>query len=57
MKSWLQEYAAMQAVGKDSEFGRKSMEVPLTKPPYFAGKAKPAVHHTMGGVKINKETH
>lgn len=52
----MQEYAAMQAVGKDSEFGRKSMEVPLTKPPYFAGKAKPAVHHTMGGVKINKET-
>ena len=31
----MQEYAAMQAVGKDSEFSRKSMEVPLTKPPYL----------------------
>lgn len=52
----MEKYAQMQAAGQDSEFGRKSMEVPLSKPPYFAGLAKPAVHHTMGGVKINKET-
>lgn len=52
----MNKYASMQEAGEDSEFGRKSMEVPLTKAPYFAGLAKPAIHHTMGGVKINTET-
>lgn len=52
----MNKYASMQEAGEDSEFGRKSMEVPLTKAPFFAGLAKPAIHHTMGGVKINKET-
>ena len=52
----INKYASMQEAGEDSEFGRKSMEVPLTKAPYFAGLAKPAIHHTMGGVKINTET-
>lgn len=49
-------YAQMQQAGADSDFGRQSMELPLTQPPYFAGRAKPAIHHTMGGVKINKDT-
>ena len=52
----MNKYASMQEAGEDSEFGRKSMEVPLTKAPFFAGLAKPAIHHTMGGVKINTET-
>lgn len=52
----MNKYATMQAAGEDSDFGRKSMEVPLTKAPYFAGLAKPAIHHTMGGVKINTQT-
>ena len=29
------------------------MERPLTKAPYYAILVTPAVHHTMGGVKIN----
>ena len=49
-------YAAMQQAGVDEDFGRTSMEVPLTKGPFFAGLAKPAIHHTMGGVKINTDT-
>lgn len=52
----MNKYSTMQAAGEDSDFGRKSMEVPLTKAPYFAGLAKPAIHHTMGGVKINTQT-
>lgn len=52
----MNKYASMQTLGDDTDFGRKSMEVPLTKAPYFAGLVKPAIHHTMGGVKINKET-
>ena len=49
-------YASMQQAGVDEDFGRASMEVPLTQGPYFAGLAKPAIHHTMGGVKINTDT-
>ena len=49
-------YASMQQAGVDEDFGRNAMEVPLTQGPYFAGLAKPAIHHTMGGVKINTDT-
>lgn len=46
-------YAGYQAAGKDDEFGRASMEVPLNQPKYYAALCAPAIHHTMGGVKIN----
>lgn len=56
LKATLEQYAKYQAEGKDSEFGRESMEVPLIMPPYYAGLCAPAVHHTMGGVKIDPAT-
>lgn len=46
-------YAGYQASGKDADFGRASMEEPLTTAKYYAAVCAPAVHHTMGGVKIN----
>lgn len=46
-------YAGYQAAGKDEEFGRESMELPLDQPKYYAALCAPAIHHTMGGVKIN----
>ena len=46
-------YAGYQAAGTDEEFGRESMEVPLDQPKYYAALCAPAIHHTMGGVKIN----
>ena len=46
-------YAEYQAAGEDKDFGRESMEVPLTQPKYYAALCAPAIHHTMGGVKIN----
>ncbi len=48
-------YAEYQAAGEDKDFGRESMEVPLTQPKYYAALCAPAIHHTMGGVKINTE--
>ena len=51
----LSTYAAAQEAGNDAEFGRESMEVPLTEAPYYAALCAPAVHHTMGGVKINTD--
>ncbi|MBQ6565972.1 MAG: flavocytochrome c [Treponema sp.] len=39
----------------DPDFGRKANEMPraLDKGPYYAVEVGPAIHHTMGGIKIN----
>ena len=41
----------------DSEFGRTSFAQPLDKAPYYAIKVTAGVHHTMGGLRIDKSTH
>lgn len=46
-------YGEAQASGNDADFGRESMELPLNQPKYYAALCAPAIHHTMGGVKIN----
>ena len=53
LKATIARYSADQKAGKDTEFGRPDMPQPLTNAPYWAVKVQPAVHHTMGGVKIN----
>lgn len=53
LKATMAQYAKDQAAGKDSCCGRTKMERPLNKPGYYAIEVTPAVHHTMGGVKIN----
>ena len=52
----LKTYAGYKAAGKDEDFGRESMELALDKPKYYAALCAPAIHHTMGGVKIKKKT-
>lgn len=52
----LKTYAGYQKAKKDDEFGRESMELPLDQPKYYAALCAPAIHHTMGGVKINTES-
>ena len=37
------------------EFGRTLYSYQLDKPPYYAAARVPTVHHTMGGVKIDRE--
>ncbi|WP_346916440.1 flavocytochrome c [Clostridium sp.] len=49
----MKNYEGSATSGTDSEFGRTSMEETLTTPKYYAGLCAPAVHHTMGGIKIN----
>ena len=39
----------------DTEFKRADMPRALATPPYYAIEVLPAVHHTMGGVKINTQ--
>ena len=38
----------------EDPLGRKVFEFPFDKPPYYAGKGRAMVHHTMGGVEINE---
>lgn len=46
-----------QKSSKDVMFGRQTaMERGITKPPYYAIHIKPAIHYTMGGIKINSLT-
>lgn len=49
METW----NAAVAAHEDAEFGRTSFAEALDTAPYYAIKVGPAVHHTMGGVKIN----
>ena len=41
----------------DPDFGRTSFIDPLDKAPFYAIKVTPGIHHTMGGLKIDKDTH
>ena len=51
MDAWMKGKAA----GKD-QFGRADMPRDLNKAPFYAIMITPAVHHTMGGVKIDAKT-
>jgi fumarate reductase flavoprotein subunit len=53
LKKTMDTYTGYQKAGKDAEFSRKSMEQPLTSSKFYAALSAPAIHHTMGGVKIN----
>lgn len=50
-------YNAAQKSGMNAEFGRKANEMPraLSKAPFYAVEVAPAIHHTMGGIKINEK--
>ena len=41
----------------DPDFGRTSFANPLDTAPYYAVKVTAGIHHTMGGLKIDTETH
>ena len=48
-------YNKIQASGNDTEFGRAASDMPraIATAPYYAIEVGPAIHHTMGGIKIN----
>ncbi|MGO4939861.1 flavocytochrome c [Fundicoccus sp. Sow4_D5] len=56
LQATLDTYNEAQAAGVDEEFGRLNMTMSLAKGPYYALSVTPSIHHTMGGLKINKDT-
>ncbi|HIY93039.1 flavocytochrome c [Companilactobacillus sp. HBUAS56275] len=43
--------------GEDPEFHKSAFDLKVEKAPFYATPRKPAVHHTMGGLKIDTDAH
>ena len=43
--------------GYDEQFGKATLDMKVEEGPFFASARKPALHHTMGGLKIDAQTH
>lgn len=56
LKNTIEKYNGFVKGGKDEEFGKKGLPREIGKAPFYAIEVSPAVHHTMGGVKINEKT-
>lgn len=46
-------YNGYVKAGEDKDFGKTALPRELVKVPFYAIEVSPAVHHTMGGVRIN----
>ncbi|WP_071393546.1 flavocytochrome c [Bacillus tuaregi] len=55
LKETVKNYNEYAKNGKDLEFNKRGELVAFTDGPYYIMKSIPAVHHTMGGVKINPD--
>lgn len=57
LKETINAYNSYVDAGKDPEFGKDVFDLKVTTAPFYATPRKPAVHHTMGGLKIDTKTH
>lgn len=55
LQKTIDKYNEYCANGKDEEFNKRGELVPFTDAPYYILKTTPAIHHTMGGLKINTD--
>lgn len=55
LKATVDTYNGYVAAGEDAAFARPDMPRALNVGPYYAVEVAPAVHHTMGGLKINTD--
>ena len=53
LKKTIENYNQYAKDGKDLEFNKRGKLVPFEDGPYYIMVSKPAIHHTMGGIKIN----
>ena len=58
LEATMSRYSAQQKAGLDEDFGRSATEMTaaLQTPPFYAVRVKPAIHHTMGGLRVNTDT-
>ncbi|MDH6363892.1 urocanate reductase [Enterococcus sp. PF1-24] len=56
-KETIENYNRYVDAGEDPEFGKDVFDLKVEVAPFYATPRKPAVHHTMGGLKIDTETH
>jgi urocanate reductase len=49
-------YNSYVEAGEDPEFHKDTFSLKVEKPPFYATPRQPAVHHTMGGLKIDSAT-
>ncbi len=56
-KATMEKWNGCVADKNDPDFGRTSFANPLDTAPYYAVKVTAGIHHTMGGLKIDPETH
>lgn len=49
----MNKYNGYVKAGEDKDFGKTALPRELVKAPFYAIEVSPAVHHTMGGVRIN----
>lgn len=55
MQATIDRYNSYVADGKDPEFNKRSLPSTIEQGPFYILKATPAVHHTMGGIRINTQ--
>ena len=55
LKETVAKYNEYAANGKDLEFNKRGELTAFGEGPYYIMKSIPAIHHTMGGIKINPE--
>ena len=53
----IKKYNSYVDAGFDPEFNKGSFDLKCEVAPFYATPRKPAVHHTMGGLKIDTSTH
>ncbi|MBQ7593991.1 MAG: flavocytochrome c [Synergistaceae bacterium] len=53
LKATVARYNELVAAGKDTDFEKDEVELPISKPPFYCTPLSPTLHHTMGGLKIN----
>lgn len=53
----IKKYNSYVEKGKDPEFGKSAFNLKCEVAPFYATPRKPAIHHTMGGLKIDTDAH
>ena len=55
LKKTVDEYNQAVAGKTKDKFGKKLLEDPFDKAPFYASKRVPTIHHTMGGLEIDRQ--